>query len=71
MIDISQLTQLFEKAIFIIGAILYLFYAGVVVKQVSMLTKNVNDKFNSILIFFSYGHLLFAVGLVLLTIFLL
>ena len=71
MLDLAQLTQLFEKAIFILGSILYLFYAGVVVKQVSMLTKNVNDKFNPILIFFSYGHLLFAIGLVFLTIFLL
>lgn len=59
--------QLVEKASFILGAIMYLIFAFVVVKQVGSMTKNVYDKFNSVLIAFSYIHLAFAVFLLVLT----
>jgi hypothetical protein len=60
--------QIIEKASFVLGAILYLIFALVVVKQVGSMTKNVFDKFNSILVAFSYLHIAFAVFLVFLTI---
>lgn len=62
--------QLIEKLCFIAGAVMYAIFAFVVVKQVSMQTKNVKDKFNGILIAFSWIHLIFAVLLVVLTLFL-
>jgi len=65
--QINQYLQLIEKASFVLGSILYLIYAGVVIKQVGTMTKNVNDKFNSILIIFSYIHFIFAIFLVFLT----
>lgn len=56
---------------FIIGTLIYLIFAIIIVRQVTTMTKNVNDSFNPFLIIFSYLHLLFAVFVVLMTIFLL
>lgn len=68
MLDqINQYLQIVEKASFVLGSILYLLFAIVVVKQVSTMSKNVYDKFNSTLIIFSYLHLAFAIFLVVLT----
>lgn len=58
--QINQYLQLVGKASFILGAIFYLVFAVIVVKQVSTMSKNVYDKFNYILIIFSYLHLIFA-----------
>ena len=58
---------LLEKLSFVLGAILYLIFALVVVKQTTMMSNNVNDKFNGILITFSYLHLTFSILLVFLT----
>ena len=57
---------LFEKFSFVLGAIIYLIFALIIVKQVATMTKNVNDTFNSVIIIFSYAHLLFAILLTLL-----
>ncbi len=46
-----------EKICGILGTIIYFIFALVVVKQVGTMTKNVRDKFNPILISFSYAHL--------------
>lgn len=68
--QINSYLLIVEKLSFILGAIIYVVFSLVVVKQVSSMSKNVHDKFNAILIVFSYLHLLFAIGLVLLTLFL-
>lgn len=65
--QINQYIQILEKASFVLGAVLYVIFAMVVVKQVGTMSKNVNDKFNSVLIAFSYLHFAFAVILVFLT----
>lgn len=58
---------LIQKSFFVLGAILYLIFSLVVVKQTSMMSRNVKDKFNSVLITFSYIHLAFSIFLVFLT----
>jgi hypothetical protein len=65
--QINLYLQIVEKASFVLGSILYLIFALVVVKQVGSMTKNVYDKFNNILIAFSYIHFAFAIFLVFLT----
>jgi hypothetical protein len=65
--QLSQLVLLAEKVLFVIGSLVYLVFALVVVKQVSMMNKNIYDKFNQVLILFSYVHLGFAIFLVILT----
>jgi len=66
--QINLYLQIVEKSSFILGSILYLIFSLVVVKQVGSMTKNVYDKYNSVLIAFSYIHITFAVFLVFLTI---
>lgn len=63
--DVANYIEMFEKAIFVVGGILYLIFAIVVVKQVATMSRNIVDKFNSVLIIFSYIHLIFAILLVL------
>jgi len=67
MPDFSRYLLLLGKGLFVTGAVLYFIFALVVVKQVLMMTKNVNDKFNSVLILFSYLHLGFSIFLIFLT----
>lgn len=59
-----------EKIFAISGTILYFIFSVVVVKQVSTMTKNIKDKFNGVLIAFSYLHLLFALLLIFVSLFL-
>ena len=66
--QINQYLQIVGQASFVLGSILYLIFAIIVVKQVSTMSKNVYDKFNYVLIIFSYLHLIFAAFLVLLTV---
>ena len=49
------------KVFFIISSLLYSIFSLIVVKQVTSMSKNITDKFNLILIIFSYLHLLFSV----------
>ena len=66
---ISQLNALMllaGKLFAILGTILYLIFSIVIVKQVTSMSQNVHDKFNSILIAFSYLHLAFSIFLVIL-----
>ncbi|MBP9817458.1 hypothetical protein KBC75_01715 [Candidatus Shapirobacteria bacterium] len=70
MFDITNLNQLFlltQKTFFVLGSIFYTIFAIVVLKQTSMMTKNVTDKFNPILVTFSWIHLGFSLFLVFLT----
>jgi hypothetical protein len=65
--DFNTLLLLIVKIMSVIGSLLYLVFAFIIVKQVSMMTKNVSDKFNSILVTFSWLHLVFAAFFVFLT----
>lgn len=56
-----------QKLFFVLGSIIYFLFALIVVKQTTMMSKNVKDKFNGILITFSYLHLAFSAFLILLT----
>lgn len=68
MTDQFNTILIFAQKIFAFsGACLYFIFAVVVVKQVVSMTKNVYDKFNSLLIVFSYVHLLFSFFLLLAT----
>ena len=58
---------LFQKFAVVLGTIIYLIFSLIVVKQVSTMTKNVQDKFNNLLVIFSYLHLAFSIFLVFLT----
>jgi len=55
------------KVFFIIGSILNLIFSFIVVKQVTSMSKNITDKFNSFLIIFSYIYLIISFILVLST----
>lgn len=73
-LDVNNLMPLFLvvlKIFFIACSIFYLIFSLIVVKQVTSMSKNVKDKFNSILISFSFIHLIAAAILVFLIIVLL
>ena len=63
-IDFLPIFLIIQKIFFIACSIFYLIFALVVVKQVSSMSKNVKDKFNPILISFSFIHLVFAIFLI-------
>jgi len=63
--DINNFLTIVEKVIGVTGSIVYLVFAGVIVKQVTMMSKNINDKYNGLLIAISYIHLVVAIFLVL------
>lgn len=66
----NNLTNYFfgaTKIFFIACSLLYLVFSLIVVKQVTSMSKSVQDKFNHILIVFSFIHLGFSVFLILTT----
>jgi len=66
--NLNHYLVLAEKIFFILGAVIYFIFSLVVVKQTTTMSKNVQDKFNAILIIFSYLHLAFSLLLVIITI---
>ncbi|HAP38113.1 hypothetical protein A2574_02625 [Candidatus Shapirobacteria bacterium RIFOXYD1_FULL_38_32] len=64
---INNYILLATKFIFLLGTLIYFIFALIVVKQTTTLSRSVYDKFNSILIIFSYTHLVFSFFLILLT----
>lgn len=73
-LDVNNLMPLFLtvlKIFFIACSVFYLIFSLIVVKQVTSMTKNVKDKFNSVLISFSFIHLIAVAILVFLIIVLL
>ncbi len=64
MSELSSVFDFLEKFLGIAGSVIYLIFALVIVKQVNTMSKNVKDKFNSILITISFIHLLGAILLV-------
>lgn len=69
--DLNLYLLLIEKTIFVIGSLVYLVFAVIIVKQTTVMTRNISDSFNPVLIAFSYIHLLFSIFLVLMTLVLL
>jgi len=67
MLDFNSIFTILFRIFFLLGAVFYVIFAIVVVRQVAMMSKNVYDKFNTILILFSYIHLAFSIFLVFLT----
>ncbi len=63
--DFNSYILIAIKIFFIVSSILYFVFSLLIVKQVSAMSQNVNDKFNQILKIFSYLHLVFSVILVL------
>ncbi|MDD4938086.1 MAG: hypothetical protein PHX34_03695 [Candidatus Shapirobacteria bacterium] len=63
-IEFLPIFLMVQKIFFIACSIFYLIFALIVVKQVTSMSKNVKDKFNPILISFSYIHLIFAIFLI-------
>lgn len=53
------------KIFFIIGSIINLIFSLIVVKQVSSMSKKINDKFNYVLTIISYVYLAISIVLVL------
>ena len=68
LLDITGYFVILERIFAVVGMGLYLIFAIVIVKQVSMMTKNVYDKFNWMVIVFSYIHLALSVFLLLMSI---
>jgi len=60
-----------QRLAFILGSLIYLIFAIIVVKQTTMMTRNVSDKYNPVLATISYLHLTASVLLVFLTLVLL
>lgn len=71
MIDFFNLASLENsffvatKIFFILCSILYFIFSLLVVKQVATSSKSITDKFNPVLIAFSYIHLVFSAILIL------
>jgi len=66
--DINNFLTIIEKIFGVTGSIIYLIFSGVIVKQVTMMSKNINDKYNGLLIAVSYFHLVAAIVLVLMVV---
>lgn len=66
--DFTGYLLLLERIFAGVGTGIYLIFAIVIVKQVSMMTKNVYDKFNGVVIVVSYVHLILAIFLMLMSI---
>jgi len=69
MIPLSNYLTILLKAFFVIGSLLYLIFAFIISRQVSVMTKSIHDKFDSVLMLMAYVHLIGAIFLVFLTIF--
>ena len=65
--NIGNFLAIAQKISFTLGSLIYLVFAIIVTKQTTMMSHNVKDKFNPVLIAISYFHLAFAVFLVFLT----
>lgn len=59
---------LIQKIFFILCSLFYFIFAAIVVRQTLSMSKNIVDKFNPVIIVFSYIHLVLAAFLILSTI---
>ena len=56
------------KILFLIAIFVYIIFAGVVVKQVSLMIDTLEVGFETPIRLFAWGHFLFAVGILILAI---
>ncbi len=66
--DFDNIISIAFKIFTIVGLGVYLIFALIIVKQVSVMSQNIYDLYNSQLKVFSYLHLLFSVLIILLAI---
>lgn len=66
-IDFANILLMAFKGFFVLGSVLYFVFSTVVIKQATSMSKNVSDKFNSVIIAFSFVHAAFAFLLILVT----
>lgn len=69
--DLQNYILFIQKGFFVALSLIYTIFAIVIVRQVSLMSKNVQDKFNYVLILFSYIHLVLSVLLIIFTLLLL
>jgi hypothetical protein len=69
--DFDNIIAIAFKIFTLIGLGVYFIFALIVVKQVSVMSQNIQDLYNGHLKFFSYLHFLFSILIILLAIFLL
>jgi len=62
--SVDSYLLIIEKIVGVMAAVVYLFFALIVVKQVQTMSKNVKDIFNPLLIVFAYAHLIASLVLV-------
>ncbi len=62
--NVDSYLLIIEKIIGVMAAVVYSFFALIVVKQVQTMSKNVKDIFNPLLIVFAYAHLMAALALI-------
>ena len=65
--NFSLIFHIVQKFSFVLGSLIYLVFAFIVLKQTTMMSKNVHDKFNPILITIATIHLIASIVLVFLT----
>lgn len=65
--DFTVLIFMLGKVFFVLATVIYAIFAFIVVKQTTTMTKNVQDKFNPVLITFCYLHLALSILLIILT----
>ncbi len=66
--DFDNIISIAFKIFTFVGLGVYLIFALIIVKQVSVMSQNIYDLYNSQLKVFSYLHLLFSVLIILLAI---
>ena len=59
-LDIMPYFLIAQKIFFAACSLIYFVFSLIVVKQVTSMSKNVHDKFNPVLITFSFIHLIFS-----------
>jgi len=59
-LDIMPYFLIAQKIFFVACSLIYFVFSLIVVKQVTSMSKNVHDKFNPVLITFSFIHLIFS-----------
>ncbi len=52
------------KILFILSALLYVFFAGIVIRQIHLMKETVHTPFSPYVLLLGYAHFAFAIGVV-------
>lgn len=65
VINILKQVTIFEivKWFFAVGMVMYIVFAGVIVRQVKVMTEAIEDEFNGIVAVLAWAHLLLAISI--------